>query len=167
MKIELIFTLVLLCAVLPIKGQKTCQSKMLVNPDGTWNGENLEDKIDDYIDQINDIGHTIAYNGVHSCYTLQPNDDGTNTYLTCCYLEYKFKIQSNEDVYTSRACIPIRADQINGDIDNFESSVIDVLENGIREKANGVIEEVKEVSVVCSKSSFLKVSALLLLAFLL
>ncbi len=166
MKVELIFTLVLLCAVLPIKGQDSCESKMIVDPNGNWLLR------DDYIDQTKDIGVTKAFNGVHSCYTLKPGqytdtDHTTKNYLTCCYLEYKFKIQSNEDVYTSRACIPIRADQINGDIDNFESSVIDVLENGIREKSNGVIEEVKDVSVVCSKSSFLKVSALLLLAFLL
>ncbi len=166
MKVELIFTLVLLCAVLPIKGQETCQSKMLVDSDGNWNGEKIAPKYADYIDQTKDVGHTIAYNGVHSCYTLQPGPiPGTSkNYLTCCYIEYKFKLKSNSDKYTSRACIPIKSEEINGDFESF----VDGMDDKIYGKmTDAVVDEVSDVSIVCSKSSFLKVSALLLLAFLL
>ncbi len=176
MKVELIFTLVLLCAVLPIKGQvqeAKCMDKGLVNPeDGSWVGHLIDsDKYADYIDQIHDIGHTVAYNDVHSCYTLQPGtyEEGgvTKRYLTCCYLEYKFKLLSNSDKYTSRCCIPIKTEEINGaDFDD----VVNNMKTKIS-KAMGVgtvlDEDIDDLSIVCSKSSFLKVSALLLLAFLL
>ncbi len=156
MKAQLIFTLAILCVVLPIKGQTECTSKEIVDKNGEWNFDNIED----YIDQEKDIGHTLAYNGVHSCYTLNPK----NTDLTCCYIKFKYKLVSNSDTYTSRGCISLSAEQING---SFKENVIKPLETSIVDGGNGRIEKVKDVSVVCSKSSFLKVTALLLLAFLL
>ena len=96
-----------------------------------------------------------AYHGVSSCAALS-SDDGT-----CCYMKVKFKNEVADEKFTHRGCIQITFDQW-AKIDSY----ITELENNIASynKDNNITKV--DVDIDCN-SKFIKLTGLILLAFLL
>ena len=94
-----------------------------------------------------------AYHGVSSCAALS-SDDGT-----CCYMKVKFKNEVADEKYTHRGCIQVTLDQWE-DIDAY----IQTLENNIATYNTNVTKV--DVDIDCN-SKFIKLTGLILLAFLL
>ncbi len=94
-----------------------------------------------------------AYHGVSSCAALS-SDDGT-----CCYMKVKFKNEVADEKYTHRGCIQVTFDQWK-DIDTY----IQTLETNIA-ASNPNVTKV-DVHIDCN-SKFIKLTGLILLAFLL
>ena len=95
-----------------------------------------------------------AYHGVSSCASLS-SDDGTS----CCYIKVKFKNEIADEKYTHRGCIQVTFDQWE-DIDAY----IQTLENNIATYNTNVTKV--DVDIDCN-SKFIKLTGLILLAFLL
>ena len=94
-----------------------------------------------------------AYHGVSSCASLS-SDDGT-----CCYMKVKFKNEVADEKYTHRGCIQVTLEQW-ADIDAY----IQTLENNIATYNTNVTKV--DVDIDCN-SKFIKLTGLILLAFLL
>ena len=94
-----------------------------------------------------------AYHGVSSCAALS-SDDGT-----CCYMKVKFKNEVADEKYTHRGCIQVTFD----DWANI-NTYIQTLENNIAENNLNVTKV--DVDIDCN-SKFIKLTGLILLAFLL
>ena len=100
--------------------------------------------------------YKFAYHGVSSCAALK---SGGNT--SCCYIKVKFKNEVADEKFTHRGCIQITFDQW-AKIDSY----ITELENNIASyNQNNNITKV-DVDIDCD-SKFIKLSGLILLAFLL
>jgi len=96
-----------------------------------------------------------AYHGIASCISLHNDDENS----LCCYLKIKFRNKQVDKKYTHRGCIPMLAKDVE-DLDNF----IDNYEAEM-EKRNENIDKV-DIDIDCN-SKFMKITGLVLLAFLL
>ncbi len=98
--------------------------------------------------------YKFAYHGVSSCAALTSDDD-----KGCCYIKVKFKNEVADEKYTHRGCIQVAFDDW-ANIDTY----IQTLEKNITEKNPNVTKV--DVDIDCN-SKFIKLTGLILLAFLL
>ena len=96
-----------------------------------------------------------VYHGIASCYSLSVNE----TQL-CCYIKNHFKSEEADKKFTHKGCIPVSYSKLNDGIDNY-----------IKELKANITTNVKNITKVdididCS-SNFIKLTGLLLIAFLL
>ena len=98
--------------------------------------------------------YKFAYHGVPSCASLTSDDD-----TGCCYIKVKFKNEIADEKYTHRGCIQVTFDQWE-DIDAY----IQTLETNIAASNLNVTKV--DVDIDCN-SKFIKLTGLILLAFLL
>ena len=98
--------------------------------------------------------YKFAYHGVPSCAALSSDDK-----KVCCYIKVKFKNEVADEKYTHRGCIQVTFD----DWDNI-NTYIQTLENNIAENNLNVTKV--DVDIDCN-SKFIKLTGLILLAFLL
>ena len=135
--------LALIAASAPTEVGMTCADKEIINSDNSL----TYGKYSDY-DRV--------YHGVESCYSLATDDN----YL-CCYIKNHFKSEEADKKFTHKGCIPVSLNVLNENtLDNF----INGLEDGI-EKNDETIRKV-DIDIDCN-SKFIKLTGLLLLAFLL
>ena len=135
--------LALIAASAPTDVGMTCADKEIINSDNSL----TYGKYSDY-DRV--------YHGVASCYSLATND----TYL-CCYIKNHFKSEEADKKFTHKGCIPVPLKVLN---ENGLGSFINSLEDGI-EQNDDTIRKV-DIDIDCN-SKFIKLTGLLLLAFLL
>ena len=120
-----------------------CDDKQVIDKDGGFTKSTYGD-------------YKFAYHGVSSCASLT-SDPNTG----CCYIKVKFKNEIADEKYTHRGCIQVTFDQWE-DIDAY----ITELENNIAScDQNKNITKV-DVDIDCN-SKFIKLTGLILLAFLL
>ncbi len=98
--------------------------------------------------------YKFAYHGVPSCAALTSDDD-----TGCCYIKVKFKNEIADEKYTHRGCIQLTFEEWSK-IDE----TIQKLENNIAENNLNVTKV--DVDIDCN-SKFIKLTGLILLAFLL
>ena len=137
MMLFLLFTL-FGCAIL-IGGE--CDDKAVLN------GNNF--LYDTYEDQKS------AYHGAASCVSLHSDEDNS----LCCYLKIKFRNRQADKKFTHRGCIAM----LGRYVQNI-SDYIDQYEENIK-AANENIDKV-DIDIDCN-SEFMKITGLVLLAFLL
>ena len=95
-----------------------------------------------------------AYHGVPSCASLTSDDD-----TVCCYIKVKFKNEIADEKYTHRGCIQLTFEEwakIDETIQKLETNIA---------KNNLNVTKV-DVDIDCN-SKFIKLTGLILLAFLL
>ena len=97
--------------------------------------------------------YKFAYHGVPSCASLTSGDGA------CCYIKVKFKNEIADEKYTHRGCIQLTFEEWSK-IDE----TIQKYENNIAEKNPNVTKV--DVDIDCN-SKFIKLTGLILLAFLL
>ena len=95
-----------------------------------------------------------AYHGSASCISLRSDDD-----CLCCYLKIKFRNRQADKKFTHRGCISMLGTKVQ-DMDNF----IEEYEQKIKD-SNENIDKV-DINIDCN-SKFMKITGLVLLAFLL
>ena len=137
--------LALIAASAPTDVGMTCEDKEIIKDNSLTYG-----KYSDY-DRV--------YHGVASCYSLVTNDTDDN-YL-CCYIKNHFKSEEADKKFTHKGCIPVPLKVLN---ENGLGSFINSLEDGI-EQNDDTIRKV-DIDIDCN-SKFIKLTGLLLLAFLL
>ena len=96
-----------------------------------------------------------AYHGAPSCVSLHTDEDDS----LCCYMKIKFRNRGADKKFTHRGCIPVLGtnwQDIKSYINNYESSINEANEN---------IDKV-DIDIDCN-SKFIKITGLVLLAFLL
>ena len=135
--------LALIAASAPTDVGMTCADKEIINSDNSL----TYGKYSDY-DRV--------YHGVASCYSLVTKDN----YL-CCYIKNHFKSEEADKKFTHKGCIPVSLDVLK---ENGLGSFINSLEDGI-EQNDETIRKV-DIDIDCN-SYFIKLTGLLLLAFLL
>ena len=96
-----------------------------------------------------------VYHGIASCYSLSVNE----TQL-CCYIKNHFKSEEADKKFTHKGCIPVSYDKLNNGIDNYIKDLKTNLETNEKN-----ITKV-DIDIDCS-SNFIKLTGLLLIAFLL
>ena len=99
--------------------------------------------------------HKSAYHGAASCISLHSDEDNS----LCCYMKIKFRNRSADKKFTHRGCIAMLGrDALNMDtyIDQYEENI---------KTANENIDKV-DINIDCN-SKFMKITGLVLLAFLL
>ena len=135
--------LVLIAASTPQDVGISCEEKAIINSDYSL----TYGKYDDY-DRI--------YHGVASCYSLIADDDNL-----CCYIKNKFKSEEADKKFTHKGCVQVPLTTLNeGKLDDF----IGDCEKSIQVRDNNVTKV--EIDIDC-KSKYIKLTGLLLLAFLL
>ena len=98
--------------------------------------------------------YKFAYHGVPSCASLTSDDD-----TGCCYIKVKFKNEIADEKYTHRGCIQLTFEEwskIDETIQKLETNIA---------KNNLNVTKV-DVDIDCN-SKFIKLTGLILLAFLL
>ena len=109
---------------------------------------------------------TLAFNGVASCISLEPNDKDTQI---CCYMKIKFENELLDEKYTHKGCHSVPTsyllEEATSDIDDY----IDGLEETEYYYASDSEEsyniDFKSVSIDCN-SKYLAIGFGLLLLFL-
>ena len=99
--------------------------------------------------------HKSAYHGAASCISLLSDEDNS----LCCYMKIKFRNRSADKKFTHRGCIAM----LGTDAQNMDT-YIDQYEENIK-TANENIDKV-DINIDCN-SKFMKITGLVLLAFLL
>ena len=138
-KIMLFLFLTLFGCVILLGGE--CEDKAILN------GNNFI--YDTYEDQKS------AYHGAASCVSLRSDEDNS----LCCYMKIKFRNRAADKKFTHRGCIPMlgtNARNMKQFIKEYEQSIKDTNEN---------IDKV-DINIDCN-SKFMKITGLVLLAFLL
>ena len=95
-----------------------------------------------------------AFHGAASCISLRSEDNSM-----CCYLKIKYRNRQADKKFTHRGCTQITGaniDNIDNYIDEFEQSI---------KAANENIDKI-DINIDCN-SKFMKITGLVLLAFLL
>ena len=122
----------------------SCEEKAIIN---TIDYSLTYDKYNDY-DKV--------YHDIASCYSLHTKENNL-----CCYIKNHFKSEEADKKFTQRGCIQVSLDTLNsGGIGNF----IKDLENKIEDKDHNITKV--DIDIDCN-SRFIKLTGLLLLAFLL
>ena len=153
----------------PKIGYYTCDDKSLVKTE--------KEKFTNFTDKA--LGHLamnwkdLAKHGKDSCKTLRTSNDNN----ICCFLQLKYKL--NDDNYKMAGCVEVPISYVyeEGDIETLiDDYKKNITRDFILRKKNGDSDtqfiysfksfEVKKVWIECSSSSILKVTGLLLLAFL-
>ena len=96
-----------------------------------------------------------VYHGIASCYSLTVDENEL-----CCYIKNHFKNEEADKKFTHKGCIPVSYDDLNKGIDNY----IKDLKAKIEEKVKNITKV--DIDIDCS-SNFIKLTGLLLIAFLL
>ena len=138
-KMMLFLLLTLFGCVILLGGE--CEDKAILN------GNNFI--YDTYEDQKS------AYHGAASCVSLRSDEDNS----LCCYMKIKFRNRAADKKFTHRGCIPMlgtNARNMKQFIKEYEQSIKDTNEN---------IDKV-DINIDCN-SKFMKITGLVLLAFLL
>ena len=138
-KIMLFLFLTLFGCVILLGGE--CEDKAILN------GNNFI--YDTYEDQKS------AYHGAASCVSLRSDEDNS----LCCYMKIKFRNKSADKKFTHRGCIPMlgtNAQNMKNFIKEYEQNIKETNEN---------IDKV-DINIDCT-SKFMKITGLVLLAFLL
>ena len=139
--------LALIAASAPTDVGMTCKDKEIIN----FSDNSLTyGKYSDY-DRV--------YHGVASCYSLATDGDCDD--CLCCYIKNHFKSEEADKKFTHKGCIPVSLDVLK---ENGLGSFINSLEDGI-EQNDETIRKV-DIDIDCN-SNFIKLTGLLLLAFLL
>lgn len=160
-----LITLASLISFVRLTGKCSEKSLIMYPQTGTKQEEDNHGK---FIDEIrNDLqsDQYYAYNGLDSCYTLNPEGNTRNKnydYMTCCYLEIKYEIISAETKHHAYGCYPVTENQLFSG--SFKSSVVEPLKTRIQSKNPEI--KIKNIKLKCNSSSFLKVTGLFLLALL-
>ena len=141
-KINILFILLTIILSVKAKTGNNCDDKAILN------GKQL------IYDVFSDKKR--VYNGPSSCFTLKSTQD-----YTCCYLKVKFKNIEAGKKFTHYGCTQVHYNQFN-DI----KSTIKSYEAGNFTSSDGTQLEKFDVSIDCH-SSLLKLTGLILLAFLL
>ena len=140
--------LALIAASAPTDVGMTCEDKEIIN-----SGNSLTyGKYSDY-DRV--------YHGVASCYSLATPQYKTDDNYLCCYIKNHFKSEEADKKFTHKGCIPVPLTVLN---ENGLGNFIKDLEDNI-EKNDETIRKV-DIDIDCN-SKFIKLTGLLLLAFLL
>ena len=142
-KIELLIllTLTLIASVNLIDLGGECSDKAI------FSGNNF--KYDTYEDQ------KCAYHGVSSCISLHTEEEDS----LCCYVKIKYRNKYADKKFTHRGCIEV----VSSNLQNFDTFK-DQLEDSIK-TADSNIDKV-DLDIDCN-SKFIKITGLILLAFLL
>ena len=96
-----------------------------------------------------------VYHGIASCYSLSVNED-----QLCCYIKNHFKSEEADKKFTHKGCIPVSYDNLTNGIDNY----IKDLKAKIEDNDKNITKV--DIDIDCS-SNFIKLTGLLLIAFLL
>ena len=96
-----------------------------------------------------------VYHGIASCYSLTVKED-----QLCCYIKNHFKSEEADKKFTHKGCIPVPYDELNKGIDNYIKDLKAKIEDNVKN-----ITKV-DIDIDCS-SNFIKLTGLLLIAFLL
>ena len=137
--ISILISLSIISAINSYTLGNTCSNKTILTSSGSL-----------YYDDISD--HKEAFNKISSCATLRSN---YNT--TCCYIKVKFRNRAADKKFTHRGCIQVTRTEW-GNIDSFIANT--------RNHINTTNIDKVDVDVDCN-SKFIKLTALVLLAFLL
>ena len=97
-----------------------------------------------------------VYHGIASCYSLSVNKDDE----LCCYIKNHFKNEEADKKFTHKGCIPVSYDNLTNGIDNYIKDLKAKIEDNVKN-----ITKV-DIDIDCS-SNFIKLTGLLLIAFLL
>ena len=117
----------------------TCNNKTILTSSGSL-----------YYDDI--LDHKEAFNKISSCASLRSSQN-----TSCCYIKVKFRNRAADKKYTHRGCIEVSGTEWS-DIDSFIANT--------RNRINTTNIDKVDVDVDCN-SKFIKLTALVLLAFLL
>ena len=96
-----------------------------------------------------------VYHGIASCYSLTVDENEL-----CCYIKNHFKNEEADKKFTHKGCIPVNYTELNNGIDDY----IKRLKTNI--EGNGKNITKVDIDIDCS-SNFIKLTGLLLIAFLL
>ena len=139
--------LALIAASAPTDVGMTCEDKEIIN-----SGNSLTyGKYSDY-DRV--------YHGVASCYSLATPQYKTDDNYLCCYIKNHFKSEEADKKFTHKGCIPVSYDNLTNGIDNY----IKDLKAKIEDNDKNITKV--DIDIDCS-SNFIKLTGLLLIAFLL
>ena len=98
--------------------------------------------------------YKFAYHGVPSCASLTSDDD-----TGCCYIKVKFKNEIADEKYTHRGCIQLTFEEWSKIDETIQKLETKITENNLN------VTKV-DVDIDCN-SKFIKLTGLILLAFLL
>ena len=100
-----------------------------------------------------------VYHGIASCYSLTL-DETVDENKLCCYIKNHFKSKEVDKKFTHKGCIPVSYEKLNNGIDNY----IKELKTNIEGNDTNITKV--DIDIDCS-SNFIKLTGLLLIAFLL
>ena len=97
-----------------------------------------------------------VYHGIASCYSLSVDNEDE----LCCYIKNHFKSEEADKKFTHKGCIPVPYERLKDGIDKY----IKLLKTNIEGNVKNITKV--DIDIDCS-SNFIKLTGLLLIAFLL
>ena len=135
--------LALIAASAPTDIGTSCSEKAIIIGDG------------DSLTYSNYSNYDRVYHGIASCYSLSVKEDEL-----CCYIKNHFKNEEADKKFTHKGCIPVNYTELNNGIDDYIKRLKTNIEGNDKN-----IRKV-DIDIDCS-SNFIKLTGLLLIAFLL